>query len=237
LPTYQEAENIEPFLNRLRETVPAFDVLVVDDSSPDGTGELADKAAAADAGISVLHRSSKDGLGAAYRSGLAVGLERDYDVLVQMDSDFSHDPSALPQLVAAIADGADCSIGSRYVAGGSTPNWPMHRRLLSRYGNRYAAALLQLGIHDTTSGFRAYRSDTLRRIDYDTTRANGYAFQTELAYRTVQAGLRIVEIPITFLDRAYGTSKMSGRIISESMALVTYWGVRSRLRQVAAGRR
>src|SRR6185503_8071280 len=130
--TYQEAENIEPFLNRLRETVPAFDVLVVDDSSPDGTGELADKAAAADAGISVLHRSSKDGLGAAYRSGLAVGLDRDYDVLVQMDSDFSHDPSALPQLVAAIADGADCSIGSRYVAGGSTPNWPMHRRLLSR---------------------------------------------------------------------------------------------------------
>lgn len=241
LPTFQEAENIEAFLALLRETVPAFDILVVDDNSPDGTGDLAAKAAAADAAIDVLHRTSKEGLGAAYRSGMASGLRDGYDVLVQMDADFSHDPAALPRLVAAVEDGADCSIGSRYVPGGSTPNWPLHRQLLSRYGNRYTAALLQLGIHDATSGFRAFRADTLRDIHFDTTRANGYAFQTELAYRMVQAGLRIVEVPITFVDRAYGTSKMSGRIITESMTLVTYWGVRARVQRVlgrvGAGRR
>ena len=229
IPTYQEAENVTPFLSRLRAMVPSVDVLVADDDSPDGTGELAEKAGADLGQIQVLHRRAKEGLGAAYRAGFSQALAEGYEVIVQMDCDFSHDPVVLPRLIQPIEAGdADCSIGSRYVPGGSTPNWPMHRSMLSRYGNRYTAGLLELGIHDATSGFRAYHADTLRRIRFDTTRANGYAFQTELARRMVQAELRLVEVPITFLDRAFGTSKMSARIITESMALVTFWGLQAR---------
>lgn len=242
VPTYQEAENVTQFLGRVREVVPEVDILVADDNSPDGTGELAEKAGAELGQVQVLHREAKAGLGAAYRAGFAEGLAEGYDVLIQMDCDFSHDPAVLAKLIQAVDQGgADCAIGSRYVAGGSTPNWPFYRSLLSRYGNRYTAALLELGIGDATSGFRAYRSDALRRIAFETTRANGYAFQTELAYRMVQEGLTIVEVPITFVDRAFGKSKMSARIISESMALVTYWGLKARAarltrRKDAAGR-
>ncbi len=234
VPTYQEAENVTRFLARVRDDAPDVDILVADDDSPDGTGDLAEKAGAELGHIQVMHRRSKDGLGAAYRAGFGQGLADGYDVIVQMDCDFSHDPRVLPRLIAPIAaDTADCTIGSRYVPGGSTPNWPFYRSLLSRYGNRYTAALLELGINDATSGFRAYRADTLRRIEFATTQANGYAFQTELAQRMVKADLRIVEIPITFVDRAFGKSKMSARIISESMALVTYWGVKSRASRLA----
>lgn len=234
VPTFQEAENIGAFLEQVRAAVPQADIMVVDDSSPDGTGELAEKAAAELGQITVLHRPAKQGLGAAYRAGFTAGLDEHHDVIVQMDCDFSHDPNVLPELIAAVVDGADCAVGSRYVPGGATPSWPVHRRVLSRYGNRYTAGLLELGIGDATSGFRAYRAAALRRIEFATTRANGYAFQTELAYRMVQAGMRIVEIPITFVDRAYGTSKMSGRIITESMALVTFWGLKARGRRLAS---
>ncbi|MCU1455302.1 MAG: hypothetical protein JWN46_3448 [Acidimicrobiales bacterium] len=233
IPTYQEAENVSGFLAAVRAAVPDAHVLVADDNSPDGTGELAEKAAAELGQIEVLHRKQKDGLGAAYRAGFRRGIDAGYDLVVQMDCDFSHDPGVLPKLIDAIEGGADCAIGSRYVPGGATPNWPTHRRLLSKYGNRYTAALLELGIGDATSGFRAYRASTLEQIRFDTTKANGYAFQTELAYRMVQDGLTMVEVPITFVDRQYGTSKMSARIIGESMALVTSWGVKARLRRLA----
>ena len=237
VPTYQEAENVVGFLEAVRAAAPEAEVLVVDDQSPDGTGELAEKVAAELGQIEVLHRARKEGLGAAYRAGFRRGIDAGFELIVQMDCDHSHDPAVVPQLVAAVAAGADCAIGSRYVPGGSTPNWPSHRRLLSKYGNRYTAALLELGIHDATSGFRAYRATTLEQIHFDTTKANGYAFQSELAYRMVQEGLRLVEVPITFVDRQYGTSKMSARIISESMALVTSWGVRARVRRLVQGRR
>jgi len=230
VPTYQEAENVTRFLGQVREVLPSADILVADDNSPDGTGQLAEKAGAELGHIQVLHRPNKAGLGAAYRAGFAMGLAEDYDVVIQMDCDFSHDPAMLPRLLAGVeSGGADCVVGSRYVPGGSTPSWPWYRSMLSRWGNRYTSAILDLGIRDSTSGFRVYRAATLRRVEFGTTRANGYAFQTELAYRMVQAGLSIVEMPITFVDRAFGKSKMSARIISESMALVTFWGLRSRV--------
>lgn len=229
VPTYQEAANVERFMRAVRAAVPAADLLVCDDNSPDGTGAIADAVAAELGRAHVLHRPGKEGLGAAYRQGFRWGLDHGYDVILQMDCDFSHDPAVIPALLAAVDDGVDCAIGSRYVPGGSTPGWPLHRRLLSRYGNRYTAACLRLGIRDATGGFRAYRASTLERIDIDSTRANGYAFQSEVALRMVQAGLRLEEIPITFVDREYGTSKMSVRIMAESMARVTTWGVRSRL--------
>lgn len=236
VPTYQEAENVERFLRAVRAADPVSDVLVVDDNSPDGTGELAEKVAADLGRIHVLHRPSKEGLGAAYREGFAWAAAEGYGVVVQMDCDFSHDPAMIPVLVTAVEEGADCAIGSRYVPGGSTPNWPVHRRLLSRYGNRYTSSVLGLGIRDATSGFRAYRAGALERIHPGTTRSNGYAFMSELAYRMVQESLRLVEVPITFVDRAYGTSKMSARIIGESMALVTAWALRARFRPRAVRR-
>ncbi|CAN5674323.1 polyprenol monophosphomannose synthase [soil metagenome] len=228
VPTYQEADNVERFLAAVRTAVPDTDVLVVDDNSPDGTGELAEKASADLGRITVLHREAKEGLGAAYRHAFGWALDEGFDVVVQMDCDFSHDPAVIGQLIAAVEAGADCSIGSRYVPGGSTPNWPLHRQVLSRYGNRYTSAVLGLGIKDATSGFRAYRSATLEAIDVGTTRSNGYAFMGELAHRMVDRGLQIVEVPITFVDRAYGTSKMSARIIAESMAIVTVNGIKAR---------
>jgi len=232
VPTYQEAPNVARFLAAVRASVPDAEILVVDDNSPDGTGELAEKAGAELGQVTVLHRPGKEGLGVAYRHGFAWALAEGFDVVVQMDCDFSHDPAVIPQLVAALDDGADCAIGSRYVPGGSTPNWPTYRRLLSRWGNRYTAAMLQLGINDATGGFRAYRADTLRTIQVETTRSNGYAFMSELAHRMVASGLTLVEIPITFVDRAFGTSKMSVRIMTESMAMVTGWGTRARLHRV-----
>jgi dolichol-phosphate mannosyltransferase len=237
VPTYQEAENVERFLAAVRAAVPSAHVLVADDNSPDGTGTLAEKAAADLGQIDVLHRPAKQGLGAAYREGFSWAVDHGFDVVVQMDCDFSHDPAMISTLVDALGEGADCAIGSRYVPGGATPNWPVHRQVLSRYGNRYTSAVLGLGIHDATSGFRAYRADTLKRIRFETTRSSGYAFMSELAHRMVQEGMRLEEVPITFVDRAYGTSKMSARIIGESMALVTVWGVKVRARRLRSGRR
>ena len=228
VPTYQEAPNVERFLRTVRETVPEVDLIVVDDNSPDGTGEIAERVAAELGRVRVLHRRAKEGLGAAYREGFRTAIDAGYDVIVQMDCDFSHDPAVIPTLLGLVADGADCAIGSRYVPGGSTPGWPLHRKLLSRWGNRYTAFVLKLPIRDTTGGFRAYRASTLDRIDIDGTRANGYAFQNETAFRMVHAGLRLDELPITFVDREAGTSKMSVKIMAESMARVTTWGARLR---------
>ena len=229
LPTYNEAQNIERLLSALRQSVPEATLLVVDDASPDGTGRLADACAAQSDLIHVIHRSGKEGLGSAYRHGFGWAIERGYDTIVSMDSDFSHDPAAVPALVAAVNQGADAAIGSRYVPGGGTRDWPLHRRLLSRWGNLYTAGILGVKVRDCTSGFRAYRSSALSDIAPQTTRAEGYAFLTELVLRLHRRGFRITEVPITFVDRRYGTSKMSGRIIAESMLLVTRWGLANRL--------
>ncbi|MEI7618404.1 MAG: polyprenol monophosphomannose synthase [Actinomycetota bacterium] len=225
VPTYQEADNIVRFLEEVRNSLPDAHILVVDDNSPDGTGKLADETAAELGNIHVLHRAAKQGLGSAYRHGFGEALQGDYEVIVSMDCDFSHDPKALPAMVARIEKGADAVVGSRYVAGGGTLNWPVHRRLLSRWGNRYTSGVLRLHIHDCTSGFRAYRASALGAIDPTSTQAEGYAFLTELVRRLIRAGYSVVEEPITFIDREFGTSKMSGRIITESMLLVTGWAV------------
>lgn len=229
LPTYQEAANIAEVLQRVRAVLPSGAVLVVDDGSPDGTAGLAEGLGRELGGIEVLRRPEKSGLGSAYRDGFRWGIEHGHDAFVEMDADLSHDPAALPGLLAPLGEGVDLVVGSRYVPGGSIPNWGLHRRLLSRWGNRYAGAVLGLTVHDATSGFRAYRRDALQAIDLDTVHAHGYGFQIEMAYRVARNGGRIVEVPIAFTDRVRGTSKMSGRIIVEALLLVTWWGVRDRL--------
>ena len=225
LPTYNEADNITDLLSALRSGAPTVDVLVVDDSSPDGTGALAEQAASRHGGITVIHRGTKDGLGAAYRHGFGLALDGAYDVIVSMDADFSHDPAVVPVLIEAIAGGADVVIGSRYVPGGGSQDWPLQRRLLSRWGNRYTAGVLRLPARDCTSGFRAYRADMLKAIDPETTMSEGYAFLTELLRRLHANGAVVREVPILFRDRERGQSKMSGSIIAESMGVVTRWGV------------
>ena len=229
LPTYNEAENIVEVLGLVRSALPEAQTLVVDDNSPDGTADLAEKEGVAHGGVEVLRRPGKAGLGAAYRAGFEWALTRDFEVLVEMDSDLSHDPRALPALTRAVEEGADLAIGSRYVEGGMIPEWPLHRRLLSRWGNRYASGLLGLHVNDATAGFRAYRADLLRRIDLQAVRADGYGFQIEMTYATRQAGGSIVEVPISFIDRVRGKSKMSGRIIVEALLLVTWWALRDRV--------
>jgi len=229
VPTYEEAGNVEPLLRALREQVPDATLMVIDDASPDGTADIAERVGEEIGGVDVFRRPTKDGLGNAYREGFGRALAGGHDVLVTLDADFSHDPEVVPEMVAAVERGADLVIGSRYVPGGSTPNWPVHRRLLSRWGNRYTGWVLGIGVNDVTSGFRAYRADTLRAIRYETTQASGYAFMTELARRIDAEGAAIRELPITFRDRVRGTSKMSGRIIVESMGRVTWWGVRDRV--------
>jgi dolichol-phosphate mannosyltransferase len=229
VPTYQEAANIANILGRVRAAVPSADLLVVDDGSPDGTADMAEAVGRELGRISVLRRREKAGLGSAYRAGFAIGIERAYDAMVEIDADLSHDPAALPSLLHAVEDGADLAIGSRYVPGGSIPDWSWHRRALSRWGNRYAAAVLGIGIRDATAGYRVYRADMLRAIELDTVRADGYGFQIEMTYRVAQHGGRIVEVPIDFVDRTLGTSKMSGNIVVEALVLVTWWGVRDRL--------
>jgi len=231
VPTYEEAENIGDLLRALRAEAPEASVLVIDDASPDGTADVAEAVAEEVGKVTVLRREVKDGLGNAYRAGFARALADGHDALVTMDADLSHDPAVVPILLARLADGDDLVIGSRYVPGGSTPAWPFHRRTLSRYGNRYTGWVLGLAVRDITSGFRAYRASSLLAIEYATTRASGYAFMTELAARMADHGARISEVPIEFRDRRRGTSKMSGRIIAESMARVTWWGVRGRVRR------
>jgi dolichol-phosphate mannosyltransferase len=229
IPTYLEAENIGDVLHRVRVAVPQADILVVDDNSPDGTANLA-KTAGEEAGqVDVLIRPEKGGLGGAYRAGFRHAFDHGYDVIVQMDADLSHDPVVLPDLLAQIDGGADVAIGSRYVRGGRIPHWPLLRRLLSRVGNLYASTVLGLGVHDATAGYRAYRAEILRAIETQATKATGYGFQLELAYRAHRLGATIVEIPITFNDRIRGVSKMSWHIIGEAMSLVTWWGLRDRV--------
>ncbi|MGH9213918.1 MAG: polyprenol monophosphomannose synthase [Acidimicrobiales bacterium] len=229
IPTYLEAENIGDVLHKVRAAAPEADVLVVDDSSPDGTADLAKTTNEEVGQVDVLIRPDKGGLGGAYRAGFRYAFEHGYEVVVQMDADLSHDPVALPDLLAQIDGGADVAIGSRYVKGGLIPHWPLLRRLLSRVGNLYASTVLGLGVHDATAGYRAYRADILQSIETQATKATGYGFQLELSYRAHRLGATIVEIPITFNDRIRGVSKMSWHIIGEAMSLVTWWGLRDRV--------
>jgi dolichol-phosphate mannosyltransferase len=232
-PTYNERLNIEPVLERLRAAVPHADVLVVDDASPDGTGDIADKLAASDPAIHVLHRPVKDGLGAAYVAGFAWGLERDYDVLVEMDADGSHQPEQLPSLLAALQH-ADLVLGSRWVKGGSVSDWPATRMALSRGGNTYVRIALGLGLRDATGGFRAFRAEVLSSIDLATVASHGYCFQVDLAWRAVRQGATVVEVPITFVERLHGSSKMSGSIVREALWRVTQWALALRWQQARA---
>lgn len=235
VPTFNERENIGDLLRAVRASVPAAEVMVIDDLSPDGTGQVAEAVATELGQVTVVHRTGKRGLGAAYRHGFALALDAGFDVIVSMDSDFSHDPAVIRTMLGLLEQGADVVIGSRYVDGGSIQDWPLRRRLLSRWGNRYTGLLLGAKVRDCTAGFRAYRADVLRSIDPGSTNAEGYAFLTELTRRLARSDARIVETPIVFKDRAKGTSKMSGRIIVESMLLVTRWGVTDRLHGLKRG--
>ena len=224
MPTYNERANIEAMVGRVRRAVPGADLLVVDDNSPDGTGEVADKLAAEDSHVHVLHRERKAGLGAAYIAGFRWALEQDYGVVVEMDADGSHLPEELPRLLDALA-GADLVLGSRYVPGGTVVNWPKSREILSRGGNTYARLMLGIKIKDATGGYRAYRASTLRKISLDEVESQGYCFQIDLAMRAIRAGLRVVEVPITFVERVHGTSKMSRAVVAEALWRVTVWGI------------
>lgn len=225
LPTYNEIESLETVLGRIRQSVPQADVLVVDDSSPDGTGRLADRLAAADSGLAVLHRPVKDGLGRAYLAGFAHALDQGYRYVIEMDADGSHDPSVLPAMLGMAVNGADLVIGSRWVRGGSVRNWPWIRRVISRGGNAYSRAVLRSGIHDITAGFRVYRADALRALDLTVVSSQGYCFQVELAWRLERAGKHVVEYPIIFIERAAGRSKMHVGIVVEALLRVTLWGI------------
>jgi dolichol-phosphate mannosyltransferase len=236
LPTYNEAENIDHVLRRIRAALPDAGVLVVDDGSPDGTATMAEKLGAELGHIDVLRRPAKSGLGSAYRAGFAWGLERGWDAFVEMDADLSHEPEALPGLIAPLRDGVDLVVGSRYVPGGSIPNWRWHRRLLSQGGNVYAALLLRLHVADSTSGFRAYRAEALRRIDLGAVRAEGYGFQIEMVHQVLKHGGQVTEVPIRFVDRVEGKSKMSMHIVVEALLLVTWWAAKETGRVLVRGR-
>lgn len=228
IPTYNERENLPRILTRLFDANPDVRALVIDDGSPDGTGTLADELAAQDPRISVMHRRTKEGLGAAYRAGFAQALALGADAIVEMDADGSHAPEQLPLLLAELKH-ADLVLGSRWVRGGAVRNWPLHRKVLSRGGNLYARMLLRVPVRDITGGFRVFRAETLRTIDYTSVTSQGYVFQVEMAYRTLRAGLRVAEVPITFVEREFGDSKMNQRIVREAMLQVTRWGLASLL--------
>ena len=237
IPTYNELENLPLILGRVRKARPEAHVLVVDDGSPDGTGALADEYAAAEPGhVHVMHRSAKDGLGAAYLAAFAWGLERGYTVLVEMDADGSHAPEQLYRLLDAIDHGADLAIGSRYVDGGTVRNWPWRRLALSRTANTYARILLGVGIHDITAGYRAYRCEVLEKLDLATVESKGYCFQVDLTWRAITNGFTVVEVPITFTERELGVSKMSGSNIREAMVKVAQWGIGGRVNRRRAVR-
>ncbi len=231
IPTFNEALSLTTVIERLRVAQPEVDLLIVDDSSPDGTGRLADRLAAADPQVKVLHRAGKEGLGAAYLHGFRVALDAGYDVVGEMDADGSHQPEQLHRLLDALP-GADLVIGSRWVPGGSVVNWPLPREVLSRAGNLYTRTLLGIPVRDATAGFRLFRRTTLEAIDLEAVVSLGYVFQAELAYRAHQAGLRVVEVPIEFVEREQGHSKMSGSIAAESLTRITRWGVSERVRGV-----
>ena len=228
IPTYNERDNLEAIVGRVRTAVRDAHVLVVDDGSPDGTGEIADKLAASDPHVHVMHRAGKSGLGTAYIAGFTWGLENGYQVLVEQDADGSHDPADLPQMLAALADG-DLVIGSRYVPGGTVVNWPKSREILSRAANIYVRMMLGIGVHDATAGFRAYRAETLRAIGLDEVESQGYCFQVDLTLRTAEQGMVIREVPITFTERTKGASKMSRAVVAEALWRVAQWGIAKRL--------
>jgi dolichol-phosphate mannosyltransferase len=236
VPTYEEAANVAGLIRRIRVVVPEAEILVIDDASPDGTAGIAEAAGRELGKVSVLRRPGKSGLGSAYRDGFRWALERGYEIVVEMDADLSHDPTSLPELLQAVSRGADLAVGSRYVPGGGIPRWTWQRRALSRWGNRYAAWALGLDIADATSGFRAYRAETLGGIDLDAVRADGYGFQIEMAFLVARSGGKVVEVPIQFSDRTRGNSKMSSRIVFEALALVSWWGMRERVHQRRLGR-
>lgn len=224
LPTYNERENLSDIAEAI--TAHGYRLLIVDDSSPDGTGLIADELAKENPAISVLHRQKKEGLGPAYRAGFDRALADGAQTVIEMDADFSHDPADLPRLVDAIEHGADLAIGSRYIAGGSTPDWPWSRRFISKGGNLYARIMLGIPTRDATAGFRAYRVSALEAMPYESAQASGYGFQVEMAWRAHQAGMKVVEVPISFKDRTRGTSKMGTGIVLEAMRLVTVWGAK-----------
>ncbi|WP_405935815.1 polyprenol monophosphomannose synthase [Streptomyces sp. NBC_00726] len=235
IPTYNEAENIKPIVSRVRAAVPEAHILVADDNSPDGTGKLADELAADDDHVHVLHRKGKEGLGAAYLAGFRWGMDHDYGVLVEMDADGSHQPEELPRLLTALK-GADLVLGSRWVPGGRVVNWPKSREFISRGGSTYSRLMLGLRTRDVTGGYRAFRTETLKGIGLDAVASQGYCFQVDLARRAIEAGFHVVEVPITFVDREAGDSKMSKDILVEALWRVTAWGVTSRTNKVL-GRR
>jgi dolichol-phosphate mannosyltransferase len=227
MPTYNEADNLAWIIGRLRAAEPDVHVLVVDDGSPDGTGSLADELAAADEAVQVVHRTVKAGLGAAYKHGFTVALEAGYDVIGEMDADGSHQPEQLHLLREALAD-ADLVIGSRWVPGGSVVNWPRRREALSRGGNLYVRMLLGVKVRDATAGYRLFRRSTLEAIDLESVESTGYVFQTDMVVRCLRSGLRVREVPIEFVERVRGDSKMSGKVASESLRRITTWGLRER---------
>jgi dolichol-phosphate mannosyltransferase len=231
IPTYNEADNLAWVVGRLRAAEPSVDLLVVDDNSPDGTGEVADELAAADPAVHVLHRPGKGGLGAAYLAGFAWALDAAYDVVGEMDADGSHQPEQLHRLLDALPD-ADLVIGSRWIPGGSVANWPLRREALSRGGNLYVRMLLGIAIKDATAGFRVFRSSALEKIDLASVQSTGYVFQTDLVTRCLRAGLTVREVPIEFVERVRGDSKMSGAVATESLRRITRWGLRERRDQV-----
>ncbi|RZU61397.1 polyprenol monophosphomannose synthase [Zhihengliuella halotolerans] len=236
IPTFNELEALPVTVDRLRAAVPDSDVLIADDNSPDGTGELADRMAAEDSNIHVMHRRGKEGLGAAYIAGFRWALERDYDVIVELDADGSHRPEDLPSLLAKVPD-AHLVIGSRWVPGGSVVNWPLHRKLISRAGSLYSRTMLGLPVRDITAGFRAFRRETLEAIDFDAIESVGYGFQVDMTFRVAQLGFTITEVPITFVERELGVSKMSGNIVVEAMLNVTRWGLSARWKKLTSATR
>jgi glycosyltransferase involved in cell wall biosynthesis len=235
VPTYNEVENLERILERLHASVPSAHALVVDDRSPDGTGDLAEKLAQLDPRVHLLRRAAKAGLGPAYVAGFRWARENGYDVVVEMDADGSHAPEQLPQLLAAL-DSADLVLGSRYVPGGAVADWPVRRLLLSRIGNRYTRWALRLPLNDATGGFRAARGELIDALPFDDVASQGYCFQVDWAWRAVRAGARVSEVPITFTERAFGRSKMSGSIVREALVRVTVWGLQDRLADWLPGR-
>ena len=231
VPTYDEADNLAWIVRRLREAQPGVHVLVVDDNSPDGTGKIADELAAADDSVQVLHRTEKGGLGAAYKHGFQVALDQGYDVIGEMDADGSHQPEQLHLLLDALRD-ADLVIGSRWIPGGSVVNWPFRRELLSRGGNLYVRLLLGVSVRDATAGYRLFRRSALEAIDLASVESTGYVFQTDMVTRCLRIGLRVREVPIEFIERVRGDSKMSGQVAAESLRRVTTWGLRERREQL-----
>jgi dolichol-phosphate mannosyltransferase len=231
IPTYNERDNLPRTVARTRRAVPTADVCVLEDNSPDGTGEVADELAAADPQVHVLHRAAKQGLGAAYLAGFGWALDEGYDAIVEMDADGSHQPEQLPALLHALAS-VDVVLGSRWVSGGSVVNWPTHRKALSLGANAYTKVLLGMSVRDATAGYRAYRASALKAMGLDDVASQGYCFQVDLTRRATAAGLRIVEVPITFVEREVGSSKMSGEIIRESLQRITRWGLEQRWGQV-----